>query len=211
MKNVLKRELILQVINYKGYNMITFLIPLLLLLFLGKGDFFSYFIGMVVMTTIATIMWEEKQKSYLINLSCPISRREYVNGKFITLIIMSFIGMIVGALGNKLITLIVPSIVNNDIPISYEIIITCILIVVAAIYYTCYYSGGKKLSYIVYGINFLAVMQIIVLSQAELNTIKKYIPWLFKNDIALMILGIMFILVFILNRITVHFYEKKSF
>lgn len=143
MLNAIKKELRLQLLNYKGINSLFLLLPIVMVLAFDWGGIFVFASTMMIFSNMGTIQVEEKQKSHILFLSCGITRKEYIISKFLGLFITSILGCLVAFIVEKVVILLGLPVPSSNIKIS--MVMVTILIIASCIGYFIYYSIGGKI------------------------------------------------------------------
>lgn len=143
MLKAVKKELRLQLLNYKGINSLCLLVPIAIVLTIGFGSIFALGSAMMILTNTGTLQVEEKQKSHMLFLSCGITRKEYIISKFLGLFITSILGCLIAFIMEKVVILLGLPVPSSNIRLS--MVIVTILMIASCIGYFIYYSIGGKI------------------------------------------------------------------
>ncbi|NEU06394.1 ABC-2 transporter permease [Clostridium senegalense] len=205
------KEVKLQILNYKGYlNIMFLLLPIILMLLTNKGNYYNYLISMVAIANIATIQYEVRQKNHILFLSIGMSRDEYIISKFLGSAIIIIIGGILGFAINELLDKFIIKL-PMDIFIKDAILTLIILLLSISIYYLIYYTLGNKVGMVAYFMVFMVIINIMFESKFS-QYLKVFNGGQLLNNIQLLIFIILAIVIFmVIMYITVFFYRKKDF
>ncbi|MGG7165344.1 ABC-2 transporter permease [Clostridium ihumii] len=218
MLNVIKRELGLQFSYLKGMQLVGMLLVVMFVMFVNKDkNFMCYVMLMFLVGTFGYTELENRNKVYLSILSGNCSRKNYIIGKYLFIIIWSIVVGVVLILLNKMLFLIMPSMVADTNIFQMK---TMILygIFISSVYYFAYFSLGMKAAkisyYIVLMLYTFGFMMLLNGFQYGIgceysNIIFKLI---FATDIVTNIITVVITLAVsaILCVLSVIFYEKKD-
>lgn len=218
MLNVIKRELNIQFSTLKGMQLVGILIALFFIGFVVKDkNFANYIILMFVIGAIGYTELENRNKVYLTILSGNCSRKNYVLGKYLFILIWTIIVGIFAVLLNKVLFFMMPN-TFGDVNLFQLKTIMLYAIFMGSVYYFSYFSLGIKVAKISYYIVFIFYMVGFIFINngfqygfgSEFSNI--IFKLIFATDIVTNIITILITLAVsaILCVLSVIFYEKKD-